>query len=93
MPGDKDVIPGVDHVICGVYPNPLILVPDDMVPGEETVLSLTYSLFPHKSVEWTVNGESCPEGKAVLNRGNNSIKAKVVEMNGSETTVYRNIVL
>ena len=93
MPGDKDVIPGVDHVICGVYPNPLILVPDDMVPGEETVLSLTYSLVPHKSVEWTVNGESCPEGKAVLNRGNNSIKAKVVEMNGSETTVYRNIVL
>lgn len=81
----------MEGVVCGVTYDPLIIIPDNVVADESFELTLTYGCTPRKGVEWSVNGQVCPNGMATLVKGKNVIKANVDYSDGSTGTIYKTV--
>lgn len=91
MPGNYDVLPNVEGIICGVIQDPVILVPDDCVAGQEIDLVLSLGFTHVKSVSWSVNGEAADDGKVKLVQGRNAIRADVEYLDESTGSIYRTL--
>lgn len=87
MTGNYDFFPGNDGIICGVTPDPVMILPSDCIAGQEIELELTYGFVPVKSVKWTVNGSRTVSSKAILRAGSNSVRADIVYFDGSKGTI------
>ena len=88
MSGNRDLLPDQKYVTCGVTRDPLILVERSRTPGLYE-LSLTTGYMPVKTVEWTVNGGICSEGKTAPEPGMAEIKAQVQYLDGTSGSIYR----
>jgi hypothetical protein len=89
MPGNYDVLPNVEGIICGVIQDPVIVVPDDCVAGQDIDLTLSLGFTHVKSVSWSVNGEAFEDGKVKLVQGRNAIRADVEYLDESTGSIYR----
>ena len=91
MPGNYDVLPGVDGVFCGVTPNPVIIVPDGCTAGETVKLSLTYGGSPVTETKWSLNGTEVEGDQVTLVQGKNTIRADVKCLDGSDIRIVRTL--
>ncbi len=91
MPGNYDILPDVEGIICGVIQDPVILVPDGCVAGQEIDLVLSLGFTHVKSVSWSVNGNNVDNGKVKLVQGRNAIRADVEYLDGSIGSIYRTL--
>ena len=86
--GNKESMPDIDGIYCGVTPMPLIMIEGDCEVGKEVTLSLTPGYTIVKSVKWIVNGVTLDGNSVKLVAGKNDITATLVLING-----FRNILL
>ena len=93
VPGNHDLLPDVDGIICGVVQDPLIIVPSDCAAGKETDLSLTLGFTHVKSVKWSVNGTVLDGARVTLVQGENAIRADVEYLDGSTGYIFRTLQL
>ncbi|MBO7050126.1 MAG: C10 family peptidase [Bacteroidaceae bacterium] len=93
LPGNKDLLPDVDGVVCGVTPDPLIIVPDDCSAGQEITLSLSFGFTHVKSVTWTVNDTEINGNKVTLVQGKNAIRADVEYLDGTTGSLFKTLQL
>lgn len=103
MHGNYDILPDVDGVICGVIQDPVIIVPDGCVAGQEIDLSLSLGFTHVVSEKWIVNGKAIPnkivDGKAIpgikaeLKSGNNDIRVQVEYLDGSNGTIWTTVAI
>lgn len=93
MPGNYDLLPGVDGIICGVIQDPLIMVPDDCAAGQEIELSLSLGFAHVKSVKWSLNGTALEGNKVKMVSGKNNIRADVEYMDDSTGSIFRTLQL
>ena len=91
MPGNYDVLPNVEGIICGVIQDPVIVVPDGCVAGQDIDLTLSLGFTHVKSVSWSVNGEAVENGKVKLVQGRNAIRADVEYLDDSTGSIYRTL--
>lgn len=89
--GNHDILPDVDGIMCGVTYDPLIIVPDDCVAGQETELTLTMGFTPVTSVKWSVNGVELNGNRAVFVQGDNVIRADVEYLDKSTGFICRTL--
>lgn len=87
MPANFESFPDNDGIVCGVTPDPVIILPADSNAGQEIELKLTNGYVPVKSVSWSVNGKSLDSPRVILEQGKNVIRANVDYMDGSEGTI------
>lgn len=93
MPGNHDLLPDVDGIICGVVQDPLIIVPSDCAAGKEIDLSLTLGFTHVKSVKWSVNGTVLDGARVTLVQGKNVIRADVEYIDNSTGSLFRTLQL
>lgn len=91
MPGNYDLLPDVEGIVCGVIQDPVILVPDDCVAGQEIELSLSLGFTHVKSARWIMNGQSLEGNKVKLIKGKNAIRADVEYLDGSSGSIYKTL--
>jgi hypothetical protein len=82
MVGDHDILPDVEGIVCGVTPDPVIIVPENCVAGKNR-MSLTLGFFHAISVKWSVNGTEFEGNEVTLVSGRNEIRAEVEYMDKS----------
>lgn len=91
MRGNYDLLPDVDGIICGIVQDPLIMVPDNCVAGQEIELSLTLGFTHIKSIKWSVNGQELTGNSTVLVKGANNIRADVEYLDNSTGSLFRTL--
>ena len=89
MEGDRDVMPDVEDIRCGVTPDPVILIPDDCHAGMVIKPELSLGYKRVTEVEWSVNGGVSGDARTELNAGRNVIRADVKYLDGSAGSIFR----
>jgi hypothetical protein len=89
MEGDRDVMPDVEDIRCGVTPDPVILIPDDCHAGMVIKPELSLGYKRVTEVEWSVNGSVSGDARTELNAGRNVIRADVKYLDGSAGSIFR----
>ena len=93
MHGNLDILPEVEGIICGVIQDPVILVPDDCVAGQEIKLNLSLGFTHVKSVKWSVNGTEIEGNNVILIQGENVIRADVEYLDESTGSIFKTLQL
>lgn len=93
MHGNYDLLPDVDGVICGITQDPVIMVPDYCLAGQEIELSLSLGYTHVIKVSWSVNGNILDGNKVILENGKNAIRADVDYLDGTKGSVFRTLQL
>lgn len=93
MPGNYDVLPDVNGIICGVIQDPLIVLPDDCAAGQDIKLNLSMGFTHVKSVKWSLNNVELEKNDCKLVSGKNSIRADVEYLDGSTGSIYKTLQL
>ena len=88
---NRDYYPLLEHVSCGVTPEPLILLPESFQAGQEMELKLSLGMVPVKSVQWKVNGTEYNGTTLVLENGTTELRADVQYQDGTEGTILRTV--
>ena len=88
-----DLFPDREYVVCGVTPDPLILVPSDCSVGETIDLGLSYGFDPVKTVKWYIDGEKIEGNTVVLKSGVTEIKAEIEYYDDSKGTIVKKLKL
>lgn len=91
--GNRDILPDVDGVICGVMQDPVILVPDNCSVGRDAELSLSLGFTHVKSVKWILNGKELEGNVAKWVSGKNEIRAEVEYLDESTGYISRTLTL
>ncbi len=89
--GNRDLLPDVDGIYCGVLPYPVIIVPDDCSVGQTVKPTLTFGYLAVKSVSWKHNGKQIAGPELTLTEGTNVIRADVVYIDGSKGSIVRSV--
>lgn len=93
MPGNYDILPDVDGIECGVIQDPVIIVPDNCVSGQDIELSLSLGFTHVKRTRWSLNGTELEGKKVKLVKGKNAIRADVEYLDGSKGSIFRTLQL
>ena len=88
---NRDYYPLLEHVSCGVTPEPLILLPESFQAGQEIELKLSLGMVPVKSVQWKVNGTEYNGTTLVLENGTTELRADVQYQDGTEGIILRTV--
>lgn len=91
MAGDRDVLPDVEDICCGVTPDPVIIVPDDCHAGQEINPELSLGYKRVTEVKWNLNGTELGASDAELLNGRNVIRADVKYLDGSTGSIFRTL--
>lgn len=91
MTGDRDILPDVEDICCGVTPDPVIIVPDDSHAGDRVRLGLSLGYKGVTEVKWSVNGTSLDAAETELITGRNVIRADVKYIDGSAGSIFRTV--
>ena len=90
MVGNHDILPDVEGIVCGVTPDPVIIVPENCVAGKNR-MSLTLGFSHVISVKWSVNGTEFDGDEVTLVSGRNDIRADVEYIDGSSGSIVRTV--
>lgn len=90
MVGNHDILPDVEGIVCGVTPDPVIIVPENCVAGKNR-MSLTLGFSHVISVKWSVNGTEFDGDEVTLVSGRNDIRADVEYIDGSSGFIVRTV--
>lgn len=86
---NRDFFPELEHVSCGITPEPLIVLPDYCSLGQKIELKLSLGNMPVKSVQWRVNGKVYRDATLELGSGKTELRADVQYFDGSSGTILR----
>ncbi len=92
MAGNYDILPDVEGIVCGVTPDPVIIVPENCVAGKNK-MSLTLGFSHVTSVKWSVNGTEYDGDEVNLVPGRNEIRADVEYFDGSSGYISRTVII
>lgn len=88
---NHDYFPELEHVSCGVTPEPLIVLPESCSLGQKIELKLSLGMMPVKSVQWSVNGKVYRGTTLELGHGKTELRADVRYFDDSSGTIFRTV--
>lgn len=90
IPYDMDVF-GESSVKCGVTFQPFIMIPEDIRPGDQLELKLSYASTPVRNITWYLGDERITESTVTVPTESMALKAVLIYHDNTKGTVMATI--